>query len=208
MEKTLHTPLTEEAIRALNMGDTVYVSGGMFTARDEAHLLLLEQAEQGKEIPFPISELALFHCGPVVKKVDEEWRFVSAGPTTSIRMEIVEDRFLETFSTRLIIGKGGMGSKTLAALQKVGAVYAHYTGGAGALAARAVKKVAAVHWLDKLGVPEAVWVLEIERFGPLTITMDSHGKSLYSELDETVKRNMEQIHAQIDKGAYQWRKKD
>lgn len=201
MDKFLHTPLTEEDIRALHVGDTVHISGRMFTARDEAHRLMLERYVNGEEIPFDPSKMALFHCGPVVKKEDAGWRVISAGPTTSIRMELFEDRFLTAFGTKMVIGKGGMGDKTLAALRKAGAVYAHYPGGVGALAAQAITRVTNVYWLDELGIPEAVWILDIELFGPLTITMDSHGKSLYRDLEESIKKNLERIHEQIAKGA-------
>lgn len=201
MNKFLHTPLTEEDIRALHVGDTVHISGRMFTARDEAHRLMLERRENDEEIPFDPSKMALFHCGPVVKKEDAGWRVISAGPTTSIRMELFEDRFLTAFGTKMVIGKGGMGDKTLAALRKAGAVYAHYPGGVGALAAQAITRVANVYWLDEIGIPEAVWILDIELFGPLTITMDSHGKSLYRDLEESIKKNLERIHEQIAKGA-------
>jgi len=201
VDKFLHTPLTEEDIRALHVGDTVHISGRMFTARDEAHRLMLERRENDEEIPFDPSKMALFHCGPVVKKEDAGWRVISAGPTTSIRMELFEDRFLTAFGTKMVIGKGGMGDKTLAALRKAGAVYAHYPGGVGALAAQAITRVTNVYWLDELGIPEAVWILDIELFGPLTITMDSHGKSLYRDLEESIKKNLERIHEQIAKGA-------
>jgi len=149
VNKFLHTPLTEEDIRALHVGDTVHISGRMFTARDEAHRLMLERRENDEEIPFDPSKMALFHCGPVVKKEDAGWRVLSAGPTTSIRMELFEDRFLTAFGTKMVIGKGGMGDKTLAALRKAGAVYAHYPGGVGALAAQAITRVADVYWLDE-----------------------------------------------------------
>ena len=195
MERILTTPISEAEARDLHVGDVIYITGTMFTARDEAHLTMLEQGA-----PFPIEGLAVYHCGPVVKKEGEEWKFVSAGPTTSARMEIFEDRFLEKFPVRVIVGKGGMGEKTLAALGKVGAVYTHYTGGAGALAARAVTRVTDVHWLKELGIPEAVWVLSVKEFGPLTVTMDSHGQSLYKTLNESVSKNMQLIHDRIEKG--------
>ena len=194
MKRILTTPISEQDARDLHVGDVIYITGTMFTARDEAHLKMLEEGE-----PFPVSGLALYHCGPVVKKGDGGWRIVSAGPTTSARMEIFEDRFLEKFPVRVIIGKGGMGERTSAALKKVGAVYTHYTGGAGALAARAIKDVTDVHWLNELGMPEAVWVLSVEEFGPLTVAMDAHGESLYSTLGETVDKNMQAIHDQIER---------
>ncbi|MCD6135657.1 fumarate hydratase C-terminal domain-containing protein [Candidatus Bipolaricaulota bacterium] len=194
MKRILTTPISEQEARDLHVGDVIYITGTMFTARDEAHLTMLEQGA-----PFPIEGLALYHCGPVVKQDDGGWEIVSAGPTTSARMEIFEDRFLAKFPVRVIIGKGGMGEKTLAALKKVGAVYTHYTGGAGALAARAISTVTDVHWLNELGMPEAVWVLSVVEFGPLTVAMDAHGKSLYSTLGETVDKNMQAIHDQIER---------
>ncbi len=194
MKRILTTPISEQEARDLHVGDVIYITGTMFTARDEAHLTMLEQGA-----PFPIEGLALYHCGPVVKQDDGGWEIVSAGPTTSARMEIFEDRFLEKFPVRVIIGKGGMGEKTLAALKKVGAVYTHYTGGAGALAARAISTVTDVHWLNELGMPEAVWVLSVVEFGPLTVAMDAHGMSLYSTLGKTVDKNMQAIHDQIER---------
>ena len=198
MDKVLHTPFDESSIRALHAGDIIYVSGQMFTARDDAHHVLLHAESEGKPLPLAPGDMAMFHCGPVVAKVGEEWRVVSAGPTTSARMEMFEADFLDRFGTRLIIGKGGMGGRTLDALQRVGAVYTHFTGGAGALAAQAVRSVPAVYWLDELGIPEAVWIFEVERFGPLTVTMDAHGKSLYDELAITVNENLEAIHVRIE----------
>ncbi|MCK4570511.1 fumarate hydratase C-terminal domain-containing protein [Candidatus Bipolaricaulota bacterium] len=198
MDKVLTTPIDESVIRTLHVGDTIYVTGCMFTARDDAHHLLLHAESQGEKLPLEPGKMAMFHCGPVVEKVADGWRVVSAGPTTSARMEMFEADFLERFGTRLIIGKGGMGTRTLDALQRVGAVYTHFTGGAGALAARAVRRVPAVYWLEELGIPEAVWVFDVEHFGPLTVTMDAHGKSLYDELELTVNKNLEAIHARIE----------
>lgn len=192
MERVLTTPIPEEEARALRAGDVFYLSGLLITARDEAHKKILERGS-----PLPLEGLALFHCGPVVQKRGETWEVVAAGPTTSARMELFEAEFLRRFRPRVIVGKGGMGEKTLTALGEVGAVYAHFTGGAGVLAAQAIKRVREVHWLEELGVPEAIWVFEVERFGPLVVAMDSHGRSLYKELSAQVERNMEAIRARI-----------
>ncbi|MCR4392225.1 MAG: FumA C-terminus/TtdB family hydratase beta subunit [Candidatus Acetothermia bacterium] len=188
----LTTPIAEKDARALKAGDVIYVSGTMFTARDEAHRLMLERGA-----PLPVEGLALFHCGPVVRETDGGWEVVAAGPTTSARMELFEADFLRKFRTRVIVGKGGMGEKTLAALGEVGAVYTHFTGGAGALAAQAVRRVREVHWLEELGIPEAVWILEVDRFGPLVVAMDAHGRSLYKDLAAKVEENMKGIRARI-----------
>ncbi len=192
MEKVLTTPIAEGEARALRAGDVFYLSGLLITARDEAHKKILE-----RDAPLPLEGLAIFHCGPVVKKAGVEWQVVAAGPTTSARMELFEAEFLRRFRPRVIVGKGGMGEKTLQALGEVGAVYAHFTGGAGVLAAQAIKRVREVHWLAELGVPEAVWVFEVEKFGPLVVAMDSHGRSLYKDLSAVVEKNMEAIRARI-----------
>lgn len=192
MDKVLNTPISENDVRQLHAGDVFYVTGQIFTARDEAHQMMLEHGE-----PFPVEGLPLFHCGPVVRKSGDGWELLAGGPTTSVRMEQFEADFLKRFRSRVIIGKGGMGEKTLAALSEVGAVYTHFTGGAGALAAQAVTKVEGVHWLEELGIPEAVWVLQVERFGPLVVTMDAHGRSLHAELAAEVAENMKRIKAQI-----------
>jgi fumarate hydratase subunit beta len=178
----LHTPLSEKEIKKLSVGDTLFLSGKIFTARDEAHKKLLELKKKGIKIPFSPKEMALFHCGPVARKEKNEWVIVSAGPTTSARMESFESEFLSSFGVKMIIGKGGMGTKTLKELKKSGAVYTHFTGGAGALAAKAIKKVENVYFLKELGIPEAIWIFEVENFGPLIVTMDAKGNSFYEKI--------------------------
>jgi len=201
MERKINLPIDEGAARELRMGDILYLTGTIFTARDEAHLRMLEEHDAGRTLPFDPATMGLFHCGPVMAKLDSGWRVVAAGPTTSIRMELFEDRFLDAFRTRIVIGKGGMGDKTQAALERVGAVYAHYTGGAGALAAERIERVEGVYWLDELGMPEAVWIFAVKDFGPLLVTMDSVGGNLYDELKPKIDENLKRILAEIDGGA-------
>jgi len=198
VEKRLNLPITEAQARELRVGDILFLTGQIFTARDEAHLTMLEAREKGKTLPFDPGVMALFHCGPVVRPVGDDWEVIAAGPTTSVRMEIFEDRFLEAFHPRIVIGKGGMGSRTQTALEKVGSVYTHYTGGAGALAAKRIERVDAVHWLDELGMPEAAWIFAAKEFGPLLVTMDSHGGNLYKELEPKIAENMQTIVARIN----------
>ena len=176
----LTTPITETAIRALEVGDEVLLSGKVILSRDTGHKFMVEQKPDWLR---PILEDAvIYHCGPVVaKNPDGTWRFVSAGPTTSIREEPYQADVLETYRVRGVIGKGGMGKKTSAGLQKVGACYLHTTGGAGALLAERVKRVIDVKMLEEFGSPEAFWIIEVEDF-PLVVTMDSHGGSLHEEV--------------------------
>ncbi len=193
-EYRLKLPVTEEEIRRLRVGDVIYLTGKLMTARDQAHRRALELLRKGEKLPVDFKGGAVYHCGPVVRKLpDGTWQVIAAGPTTSTRMEALEADFIAGTGVRIIIGKGGMGRKTAEAAKKYGAVYAVFTGGAAILAARAIKRVAEVHWLD-LGIPEAIWVFEVEDFGPLVVTIDTTGRNLYEELmGEVEKRLKEQL---------------
>jgi fumarate hydratase subunit beta len=192
----LKTPITEEQVRKLNVNDTIYITGTMVTARDQAHRRALEMAKKGEKIPIDLKGLAVFHCGPIVKKQGDKWIPVAAGPTTSTRMDIFEDEFIKTFGVRVVVGKGGMGKRTTEAMQKHGAVYGAFTGGAAVLAARAIKNIRAVEWYD-LGVPEALWIFEVEEFGPLTVSIDSHGNNLFEDIKKQVENNKKQIYTKL-----------
>lgn len=179
MEYHLKLPVDKKEIKKLRIGDVLYLSGAVFTARDAAHKLLLK--EDVKELPFNPSQMALYHCGPLMRRQGNTWVVVSAGPTTSSRMELFEDRVIEKFRVPIIIGKGGMGKKTAEALQHYTAVYTVYPGGVGVLAAENVSRVVGVYWIEELGMTEAVWVLQMKSFGPLVVAMDSHGGSLVEQ---------------------------
>jgi len=186
------TPISEEDIRRLKVGDIVYITGTLVTARDAAHRRMLQYLKERRELPVNLNGLPLFHCGPLVKKVDSEWIVLSAGPTTSMRMEASEDEIIKNLGVRLIIGKSGMGEKTKRAMKEFGAAYGVYTGGAAVLAARLIKKVKHVEWLD-LGMPEAVWVFEVEAFGPLIIAIDAHGNNLFERVQVEAEKKESEI---------------
>jgi fumarate hydratase subunit beta len=192
----LKTPISEEEIRKLKVNDVLYVTGTIVTARDAAHKRALEHFNQGKSLPVNLEGLAVFHCGPIVKKEDDEWTVVAAGPTTSTRMDQFEDEFIKNFKVRVIIGKGGMGKRTTDAMKQYGAVYGAFTGGAAVLAAKAIKQVKALEWAD-LGMPEALWILEVEEFGPLTVAIDSHGNNLFEEVKKKVKENKHKVYEKL-----------
>ncbi|MBC2762226.1 MAG: fumarate hydratase [ANME-2 cluster archaeon] len=175
----LTTPLTRDDIMELQAGDIVYLSGTIYTARDEAHLRILELTNEGKPLPFDLDGAALYHCGPLMQKDKDGWRTVAAGPTTSARMTDMTPQVLDNYNVRAIIGKGGM--KNIAPVLEDRCVYLAYTGGCAALAVDMIKDVRDVHWLD-LGMPEAVWVLEVENFGPLVLGVDAKGRDLYEEV--------------------------
>ncbi|MBS7604967.1 fumarate hydratase C-terminal domain-containing protein [Candidatus Bathyarchaeota archaeon] len=192
----LKTPISEEDVRKLVVNDTIYITGTIITARDQAHRRALENLKEGKSLPINFEGLAIFHCGPVVKKEGDKWVVVAAGPTTSTRMDLFEDEFIKNFKVRVVIGKGGMGKRTTEAMAKYGAVYAAFTGGAAVLAAKAIKDVKGVEWLD-LGVPEALWIFEVENFGPLTVAIDSHGNNIYMDVSKKVEENKRKIYEEI-----------
>ncbi|HML03394.1 MAG TPA: FumA C-terminus/TtdB family hydratase beta subunit [Candidatus Bathyarchaeia archaeon] len=192
----LRTPISEEDVRKLKVNDVVYVTGTVVTARDQAHRRALEMVKEGKKIPVDLKGLAVFHCGPIVKKEGEKWVAVAAGPTTSTRMDIFEDEFIKAFGVRVVIGKGGMGKRTTEAMKQYGAVYGAFTGGAAVLAAKTIKNVRTVEWYD-LGVPEAMWVFEVEDFGPLAICIDSHGNNLFEDIKRQVEENKQKVYAKL-----------
>jgi fumarate hydratase subunit beta len=157
--------------RDLKLGGIVALSGELITMRDRAHKRAMDRGE----LPAPAH--AVYHCGPLVKNKND-FEIISAGPTTSARLNPYTRVMAEKFGTRLFIGKGGMDAASLEVFKEFGCAYLAFTGGAGALAAQGIKEVKAVHWED-LGMPEAVWHLRVEDFGPLVVAMDSRGGSLY-----------------------------
>jgi fumarate hydratase subunit beta len=183
--KELKTPLSVSDVTALKAGDVIYLSGVIYTARDGAHVRALSE----KKFPADIANGVIFHAGPIVKKSGGRWKLVAVGPTTSSRMDSLTPAFIERFGVRAIVGKGGMSKSVAAALKKNKVVYLSMTGGCAASAAEKVNEVAGVYWLD-LGIPEAVWVLRVEKLGPLIVSMDSHGKSLYEDVGKRVKKKL------------------
>ena len=188
MAKRLKTPLSENDVRSLKLGETMFLDGVIFTGRDEVHIHALEYLEKGKKVPVDFKGSALFHCGPIMKKVNDKWVAVACGPTTSSRMNSLEPQFIEKFRPGAIIGKGGMSQPTVDAMKKHGCVYLAFTGGAAVLAAKGVKSVSGVEWFE-LGMPEAIWIMNAENFGPLTVAIDAHGNSLYADLSVKIKEN-------------------
>jgi fumarate hydratase class I len=185
-EVSLRTPLTEAQVRALKVGDVVLVSGRMFTGRDAVHAHLTKH-----EPPVDLRGSVLYHCGPVVVKEGEGWRVTAAGPTTSIREEPYQGEVIKRYGVRAVMGKGGMGAKTLAALKEHGAVYLNAVGGAAQFYARSIKKVDGVSLLD-FGTPEAMWHLTVEDF-PAIVTMDAHGNSLHKDIEQESGQALEAI---------------
>jgi fumarate hydratase class I len=188
-EVVLTAPVTEEQVRALKVGDVVLISGDMYTGRDNVHHYLMHNPA-----PVDLNGAVLYHCGPVMLKQDDKWYVKAAGPTTSSREEPYQADVIKNFGVRVVIGKGGMGAKTLAALKDFGAVYLNGIGGAAQFYARTVKDVKGVY-LEQFGIPESMWHIRVEGFAAI-VTMDSHGNSLHADVEkETAEHLKELSHA-------------
>jgi fumarate hydratase class I len=204
--QALTIPIADDQIRALAVGDPVSLSGTLLTGRDTVHKWMIDtfirstRAPEGDDqavydaIRPLLNGGAIYHCGPVVAGLDSgDYRFVAAGPTTSVREEPYQSEVMHHFNLKAVIGKGGMGPKTLTACAEVPGVYLHAIGGAASLIARSVQRVLAVHKLD-FGVPEAIWVIEVKDF-PAVVTMDTRGNSLHAEVETGSKAKLEQLLA-------------
>ena len=194
----LNYPFDEKSVRALKAGDAVSITGRIYTGRDKFHKFFAD----GGKLPVEFRDGALYHCGPVVVKREEgrgkrergtgkreEWRGVAAGPTTSVRENPYEPDFIAKTGVRLVIGKGGMDAKTLAAMKKHGCVYIQAVGGGGAIYADAVKRVAGVSMLKEFGAAEAVWHLDVVDFRGV-VAMDAHGNSLFDTVRQSSKAKL------------------
>ncbi len=206
--REISIPISDEVIRSLKVGDPVALSGVMMTGRDAVHKWMIEtfirktRQPQGDDLKIyeaikPIlNGGVIYHCGPVVSGLDtKDYRFVAAGPTTSTREEPYQGEVMHHFNIKGVIGKGGMGPKTLAACQEVPGVYFHAVGGAASLIAQSVTKVLEVYKLD-FGVPEAMWVIEVKDF-PAVVTMDAHGNSQHAVVEAQSKAVLEKLLAEV-----------
>lgn len=202
----LTTPISDETIRSLHVGEPVAITGVMLTGRDAVHKWMIDtfikknrqpegdDLEAYEAIKPLLNGGLIYHCGPVVAGLDtKEYRFVAAGPTTSIREEPYQGDVMRHFHVKGVIGKGGMGTKTLQACQEAPGVYLHAIGGAASLIAQTVVKVLGVYKLE-FGVPEAMWVIQVKDF-PAVVTMDSHGQSQHAVVEEKSKKVLEALLA-------------
>jgi fumarate hydratase subunit beta len=177
---SLSTPVAEKAVRELKVGDEVAISGTLFTGRDAVHKYLHEGGELPSAVQF--RDGILYHCGPVIIKDEQgRWKCVAAGPTTSIREEPYQWQIIRDFGLRGVIGKGGMGEKTVHACKEHGCVYLHAIGGAAQVLAECIKSVPNVYLIEKFGAPEAIWEFEVKEF-PVVVTIDAHGNSLHKQV--------------------------
>ena len=197
-KKILTTPIKDEDLAELRAGDIVYLTGHLVTCRDVAHRRLIEQK---RELPVDLKGGAIFHAGPIVRKLAEgNYEMVSIGPTTSMRMEKFEKEFIEQTGVKLIVGKGGMGPLTEAGCKEFKAVHAIFPGGCAVVAATQVEEIEQAEWLD-LGMPETLWVNRVKEFGPLIISIDTQGNNLIeknkAEFNSKKTEIVKKIHEQV-----------
>jgi len=194
----LQMPVTEEQVRALRVGDVVYLAGTVFTARDQAHEHLIELGKKGKKAPFDLRGGAIWHCGPVARKDKHGvWEVTSIGPTTSYRLTNETPYILKNYGVRFIVGKGGMGQPTVKAMKECGAAFLAATGGCAIIHAENVKKVNQVYWEKEFGLPEAVWELTVKDFGAMIVAIDSTGATLYEAVMDQAKKKMAACYKKI-----------
>jgi fumarate hydratase class I len=188
-EVVLRAPLAEAAVRALKVGDVVLISGEVYTGRDAVHAYLMKNPP-----PVDLHGAVLYHCGPVMLKQDGAWTVKAAGPTTSSREEPYQADIIRNYGVRAVIGKGGMGKKTLAALKDSGAVYLNAIGGAAQYYARSIEKVLGVNLIE-FGIPEAMWHLQVNNFVAI-VTMDAHGNSLHADVERETGTHLAELQKQ------------
>lgn len=179
-KKILITPVSQEDLADIRIGDIVWLDGDLMTCRDVAHRRLIEY---GRSLPYDIRDKAIFHAGPIVRKKEDgtgEYEIVSVGPTTSMRMEKFEYDFVQQTGVRVIVGKGGMGPNTEKACREFGAIHCVFPAGCAVTAAMSVEEIAEHHW-DELGMPETLWCCHVKEFGPLIVSIDTEGRNLFEE---------------------------
>ena len=187
--KKLNYPFTHEQVRELKVGDMVLITGKLFTGRDAVH----KRLHDGVKPPVDLENQIIYHCGPVIlqDKKTGKYQVTAAGPTTSIREEPYQADVMKEYGIVGVIGKGGMGAKTLAGCKEYGCVYFHAVGGAAQVLAEKIDSVDAVHWLD-LGSPEAIWELSVTEF-PVVVTMDAHGNSLHDKVQKSSEEQLQKL---------------
>lgn len=191
--RIIKLPLSRKDVLSLNVGDRVLLSGQLITGRDKVHKFLFHKRQEAKDIPFNLKGAVLYHCGPVTKKTEKGFNIIAAGPTTSIRVEMYEHQIISDYGIRGIMGKGGMGRKTLQALKDNGCVYLHTISGAAVYLADRIKRVTGVWKLEDFGMAEAMWSFDVEDF-PAIVTMDAHGRNLHEEIE---KKSLKELYRLI-----------
>ena len=194
MEHHFQLPVTEERMRGLRVGDLVYLSGIVVTMRDISHRQAVDMLEAGESLPVDFTNGALWHCAPIVRRKENgKWEAIAAGSTTSSKFSQLGAELIRKLKIRCTIGKGTMFPPAVDAMEEVGAVFLNATGGAAAMYACQIEEVVDVFWTE-LGLPEALWVLRVEKLGPFIVGIDSHRRSLFDEVGAVCRKNLKKIY--------------
>lgn len=195
-KKILKTPIKEEDLKDIKIGDIIYLDGHLVTCRDVAHRRLIERK---MDLPVNLEGLAIFHAGPIVREIaDDKFEMVSIGPTTSMRMEKFEKEFIEKTGVKIIVGKGGMGKNTEEGCKINKAIHVVYPAGCAVLAATQVEEIERAEWRD-LGMPETLWVCRVKEFGPLIVSIDAEGNNLFEQNKKVFNEKKEKVYDEISK---------
>ena len=195
-KKVLITPVSAEDLKDIHVGDIVWLDGDLMTCRDVAHRRLIEY---GRELPYDIRDKAIFHAGPIVRKIEgteDDYEMVSVGPTTSMRMEKFEYEFVKHTGVRVIVGKGGMGPNTERACKEFGAIHCVFPAGNAVVAATEVEEIMRAEWRE-LGMPETLWNCRVKMFGPLIVSIDSYGRNFFEEQKVLYNERKEEVYNEI-----------
>ncbi len=196
MKNILTTPIKDEDLKNIKIGDIIYLTGTIVTCRDVAHRRLIEEKIK---LPVDLNGLAIFHAGPIVKDHgNDKYEMISIGPTTSMRMEKFEKEFIEETGVKLIVGKGGMGKNTKEGCREYKALHLVYPAGNAVYAADKVEYIKEVHWTD-LGMPESLWVCEVKEFGPLIVSIDTEGNNIFEQNKVEFNRKKDEQYESIIK---------
>jgi L(+)-tartrate dehydratase beta subunit len=195
-KKILTTPIKAEDLEDIHAGDIIYLTGHITTCRDVAHRRLIEE---GRKLPVDIDGGAIMHAGPIIRALgDDKYEMVSVGPTTSMRMEKFEKEFIKETGVKLIVGKGGMGAGTMEGCRDHKAIHTVFPAGCAVVAATCVEKIESANWKD-LGMPETLWTCKVKEFGPLIVSIDTHGRNLFEENKIKFNEKKEEAIAEICK---------
>lgn len=195
-KKILTTPIQAEDLKDIKVGDVVYLTGMLTTCRDVAHRRVIEER---RPLPVDIKDGAILHAGPIIRQLgDDQYEMVTVGPTTSMRMEKFEEEFIKETGVRLIIGKGGMGDGTMRGCRDHKALHCVFPAGCAVVAANCVEKIVSANWKD-LGMPETLWTCKVKEFGPLIVSIDTHGRNLFEENKVIFNERKEKVYADICK---------
>lgn len=183
----LNTPLSKESVLSLKVGEMVLISGVIYTGRDKVHKFLVNEKPDRSVMPFDLTDGVIYHCGPIIKKIEETYKIIAGGPTTSSRVDLYEPEVIRHYGLRAIVGKGGMSNETIMAMKEYGCVYLNAISGAAVYLADSIKNVIGGWMVEEFGAPEAMWALEVQDF-PAIVTIDAHGNSLHQKIkDESLK---------------------